>query len=109
MNAPTTASFLSGGSVGTGLLLRSSAPRAMDAWYILGDPWNSEMIVPMSKGPPKSFLARKLEKKCLTKRAELPSETLGQSVSIGSREASGRQSERVEDAEAFTNTILACG
>jgi len=76
---------------------------------MLGDLWNSDMIVPRSKGPPKSFLARNPEKKCLTKRAELPSETLGQSLSKGSCEASGRQPELLDGAEALTKTILACG
>jgi hypothetical protein len=50
---------------------------------MLGDLWNSDMIEPRSKGTPKSFLARKSEKKCFTNRAELPSETLGQSLSGG--------------------------
>jgi hypothetical protein len=44
---------------------------------MLGDLWNSNMIVSRSKGPPKLFLARKPEKKCFAKRVDLPSETLG--------------------------------
>jgi hypothetical protein len=50
---------------------------------MVGDLWNSDMIVLRSKGPPKSFLTRKSEKKYLTKRAEFLSETLGQRLGVG--------------------------
>jgi hypothetical protein len=67
------------------------------------------MTVPRSRGPPKSFLARKSEKKCFTKRVGLPSETLGQSLSTGREVAGERQWDLLDGAETLTKTKLACG